>query len=45
MLLHTDPVDGKYPDAQSFRSSRIVTLLLSVGVRFELPVDTLLDGD
>ncbi|MFH8804385.1 Uma2 family endonuclease [Streptomyces sp. NPDC017936] len=44
VLLHTDPADGKYPDPQRFERGQDVTVPESVGVRVEIPVDTLLDG-
>ena len=45
VLLHTAPVDGQYPAPQSFKSGQSVPVPESVGVRVELCVDTLLDGD
>ncbi|MET7378186.1 Uma2 family endonuclease [Streptomyces sp. NPDC005526] len=45
VLLHTDPVDGKYPDPQRFKRGQSVPVPGSVGVSLELSVDTLLDGD
>ncbi|GHB86192.1 Uma2 family endonuclease [Streptomyces spinoverrucosus] len=44
VLLYTDPADGKYPDPQRFERGQRVPVPESVGVRVELPVDTLLDG-
>lgn len=44
VLLHADPVDGKYPDPQRFKRGQSVPVPESVGVRVELSVDTLLDG-
>ncbi|GHA08554.1 Uma2 family endonuclease [Streptomyces echinoruber] len=45
VLLYTDPADGKYPDPQRFERGRSVPVPACVGVRLDLPVDTLLDGD
>ncbi|MGI5514078.1 hypothetical protein [Streptomyces sp. CA-106131] len=45
MLLYTDPVDGNYPAPLGFKRGQSVAVLESVGVRAELAVDTLLDGD
>ncbi|MFJ3984528.1 Uma2 family endonuclease [Streptomyces fungicidicus] len=44
VLLYTAPADGKYPDPQRFKRGQDVTVPESVGVRAEIPVDTLLDG-
>ncbi|MGW7254162.1 Uma2 family endonuclease [Streptomyces sp. NPDC054834] len=44
VLLHTEPVDGKYPEPQRFKRGQSVPVPKSVGVHLELPVDTLLDG-
>ncbi|MGW3587286.1 Uma2 family endonuclease [Streptomyces fungicidicus] len=44
VLLYTAPADGKYPDPQRFKRGQDVTVPESVGVRAEIPADTLLDG-
>lgn len=44
VLLYTEPAEGKYPDPQRFKRGQDVAVPESVGVRVELPVDTLLDG-
>ncbi len=44
VLLHTDPVDGAYPAPQRFKRGQDMTVPESVGVRVEIPADSLLDG-
>jgi hypothetical protein len=45
VLLHVNPVDGKYPDPLRYKRGQTVPVPESVGVALDLPVDTLLDGD
>lgn len=45
VLLHQDPVNGKYPAPERFRRGQSVPVPVVVGVSLDLPVDTLLDGD
>lgn len=45
VLLHQDPVNGKYPAPERFRRGQSVPVPAAVGVSLDLPVDTLLDGD
>ncbi|OIJ64202.1 Uma2 family endonuclease [Streptomyces mangrovisoli] len=45
VLLHRDPVNGKYPAPERYKRGQSVPVPESVGVTLELPVDTLLDGD
>ncbi|MFJ2396238.1 hypothetical protein ACIOTI_26250 [Streptomyces sp. NPDC087843] len=45
VLLHRDPVNGKYPAPECYRRGQSVPIPESVGVRLELSVDTLPDGD
>ncbi|MFJ5271541.1 Uma2 family endonuclease [Streptomyces sp. NPDC088358] len=45
VLVHRDPVNGKYPAPERYRRGQSVPVPESVGVTLELSVDTLLDGD
>ncbi|WP_405830213.1 hypothetical protein [Streptomyces sp. NBC_01176] len=45
VLLHRDPVNGKYPAPERYRRGQSVPIPESVGVTLELSVDTLPDGD
>jgi Uma2 family endonuclease len=45
VLLHQNPVDGRYPAPQRFRRGQTVPVPEFVGVTLDLSVDTLLDGD
>jgi Uma2 family endonuclease len=45
VLLHQNPVDGKYDVPQRFKRGQSVPVPDSVGVALDLAVDTLLDGD
>ncbi|MEU6278444.1 Uma2 family endonuclease [Streptomyces populi] len=45
VLLHQDPVNGKYPAPERYRRGQSVPVPASVGLSLDLPVDTLLDGD
>ncbi|MCX4577064.1 Uma2 family endonuclease [Streptomyces sp. NBC_01571] len=45
VLLHRDPVNGKYPAPERYRRGQSVPIPESVGVTLELSADTLLDGD
>jgi Uma2 family endonuclease len=45
VLLHRDPVDGKYAAAERYKRGQSVPVPESVGVALDLSVDTLLDGD
>jgi Uma2 family endonuclease len=45
VLLHQDPVNGKYPAPERFERGQAVPVPRSVGVAPDLSVDVLLDGD
>ncbi|TLS44555.1 Uma2 family endonuclease [Streptomyces montanus] len=45
VLLHQDPVDGRYPAPQRYKRGQTVPIPESVGVTLDLSVDALLDGD
>ncbi|MCT9110242.1 Uma2 family endonuclease [Streptomyces mirabilis] len=45
VLLHQNPVDGRYPSPQRFRRGQTVPVPEFVGVTLDLSVDTLLDGE
>ncbi|MDH6217366.1 hypothetical protein M2283_004694 [Streptomyces pseudovenezuelae] len=45
ILLHRDPVKGKYPAPGRYKRGQSVPVPESVGVTLDLTVDTLLDGD
>ncbi|MFF3616894.1 hypothetical protein [Streptomyces sp. NPDC002580] len=44
VLLHRDPVDGRYPAPERYERGRSVPVPESVGVTPGLSADTLLDG-
>ncbi|MGW7821242.1 Uma2 family endonuclease [Streptomyces puniciscabiei] len=45
VLLHRNPIDGKYPDPVRYKRGQSVPVPESVGVTLDLPVDLLLDGE
>ncbi|MET8136049.1 MULTISPECIES: Uma2 family endonuclease [unclassified Streptomyces] len=45
VLLHRDPVDGKYAAPERYKRGQSFPVPESVGVVLDLSVDTLLDGD
>ncbi|WP_329220431.1 Uma2 family endonuclease [Streptomyces sp. NBC_01485] len=45
VLVHQNPIDGKYDVPQRYKRGQSVPVPESVGVALDLSVDTLLDGD